>query len=302
MHVKKSGRWRRIRKSRFFYLMLFPIAIYFVLFNYYPLTLGIYSSFHNIRLLGGMQFTGLTNYTGIVQHPLYRQAFGNTLAVGIFTFILQFVWGLTIALLLNEIKKKTIKSAIQSVTYLPYLLSWSVVGGIWILALAPSGFINGFLELINGENFRRVVFMAEPSYARFIMVFTGAWKGAGYFAVLFLAAIVGMDPNIYEAAAIDGASRLRQMFSITLPCIVPTMKVVAMLSVMALLRNFDQIFVMMNASISDKVKNLLVLIYEQGIIQFNVGTATAAATVVLAATLLITSVVRKILKYDEIYS
>lgn len=80
------------------------------------------------------------------------------------------------------------------------------------------------------------------------------------------------------------------------------MKVIAVLTVMGILRNFDQIFVMMNASISDKVKNLLVLIYEQGIIQFNVGTATAAATVVLAATLLITSVVRKILKYDEIYS
>ncbi len=301
MNVKKSGRWRRIRKSRFFYLMLFPIAVYFVLFNYYPLALGIYSSFHNIRLLGGMQFTGLTNYTGIVQHPLYRQAFGNTLVVGIFTFFLQFVWGLTIALLLNEIKKKYIKSAIQSVTYLPYLLSWSVVGGIWILALAPSGFINGFLELINGENFRRVVFMAEPSYARFIMVFTGAWKGAGYFAVLFLAAIVGMDPNIYEAAAIDGASRLRQMFSITLPCIVPTMKVVTMLSVMALLRNFDQIFVMGNASIYDKVRNLLYLIYNEGIIKFKIGPATAAATLVLLVTILITFAVRKLIRYDETY-
>lgn len=281
--------------------MLLPIAAYFILFNYYPLALGVYSSFHNIKLLGNAQFVGLANYAEIIKHPLYRQAFGNTLSVGVFTFLLQFVWGITIALLLNEIKKKFVKSAIQSVTYLPYLLSWSVVGGIWILALAPSGFLNGLLELFSGEDFKRIVFMAEPSYARFIMVFTGAWKGAGYFAVLFLAAIVGMDPNIYEAAAIDGATRLRQMFSITLPCIVPTMKVVTMLSVMGLLRNFDQIFVMGNASIYDKVRNLLYLIYNEGIIKFRIGPATAAATLVLLATMIITFTVRKLIRYDETY-
>jgi putative aldouronate transport system permease protein len=133
------------------------------------------------------------------------------------------------------------------------------------------------------------------------MVFTGAWKGAGYFAVLFLAAIVGIDQSIYESAAIDGESRLRQMFYITLPNIVPTMKVVAMLSVMALLRNFDQIFVMGNASIYDKVRNLLYLIYNEGIIKFRIGPATAAATLVLLATLIITFAVRKLIRYDETY-
>jgi putative aldouronate transport system permease protein len=293
--------WKKVKKNRFIYLMLLPIAVYFILFNYYPLLLGFFSSFQNIKLIGGSQFVGLENYLAVVKHPLYRQAFENTLVVGVFTFLLQFVWGLLIALLLNEVKNKFIKSTIQSVTYLSYLLSWSVIGGIWILALAPSGFVNGLLELINGEDFKRIVFMAEPKYARFTMVFTGAWKTAGYYAVLFFASIIGIDQSIYESAAIDGASRLRQMFSITLPNIVPTMKVVTMLVVMGLLRNFDQIFVMGNASIYDKVRNLLYLIYNEGIIKFRIGQATAAATLVLLATLIMSYTVRKLIRYDETY-
>lgn len=133
------------------------------------------------------------------------------------------------------------------------------------------------------------------------MIFTGAWKGAGYYAVLFLAAIVGIDPAIYESASIDGASRLCQITRITIPNIVPTMKVVIVLGAMGVLRNFDQIYIMGTASILDKVRNLLYLIYTQGITQFKVGPATAAATLVLIGTLIISAVVRKVIRYDETY-
>lgn len=290
-----------IRKKRFIYLMMLPIVVYFTAFNYYPLALGIYSSFQEIRMIGGSRFVGMQNYQTVVTDPLYLQAFVNTLAVGVGTFLLQFAGGLTIALLLNEIKNKMMKSAVQSVTYLPYLLSWSVVGGIWVTAFSPSGIMNGLLELVKGPGYQVQAFMAEESLSRAIMVFTGAWKDSGYFAVLFLAAIVGIDPAIYEAATVDGATHLRQMLSVTLPSIVPTMKVVVMLSVMALLRNFDQIFVMGNSSIYDEVRTLLYLIYTEGIIKFKIGPATAAATLVLVATLLITFLVRKLVRYDETY-
>ena len=117
-----------------------------------------------------------------------------------------------------------------------------------------------------------------------------------------MASIVSVDETLYESARMDGATRLQQIRYVMIPAIVPTIKVVTVLSVMGILRNFDQIFVMMRSSVSDQVKNLLVLIYEQGILQFNVGTATAAATMVLLATGLITTIVKKILKYDEIYT
>ena len=169
------------------------------------------------------------------------------------------------------------------------------------MLFAPNGMVNGVLELLQGGNFQPIVFMSEPAFARAIMIFTGAWKGAGYYAVLFLAAIVAIDPSIYESAAIDGASRLRQMFQITVPNIVGTMKVVTMLGVMGLLRNFDQIFIMGKSTILDEVRNLLYLIYTEGITQFKIGNATAAATLVLLATLIITAIVRKLIRYDESY-
>lgn len=294
--MKKVWRYKEI------YLLLIPVLIYFLVFSYYPLILGVVKSFQKTMFLGNSEFVGFANYIEVFSDKQYKQAFVNSLVVGGGSFLLQFGWGLLIAVLLNEIRSKARRSVFQTVTYIPYLLSWSVVGGLWITMLSPTGTINGILKLIMGSEYSPMVFMAEEKFARIIMIFTGAWKGAGYFAALFLAAMVGIDTALYESARIDGATRMQQIRCITIPVIVPTMKVVAVLSVMGILRNFDQIFIMMNASISDKVKNLLVLIYEQGIVQFNIGTATAAATVVLVATMVISTVVKKLLKYDKIYS
>lgn len=288
----------RMRRYRFIYVLLLPVLAYFLIFSYYPMALGIFNSFREIKLLGGATFVGFKNYQTIFASPVYTQAFVNTLIVGAGTFLLQFAWGLVLALCLSELRHKLTRSFYQTVTYIPNLLSWSVVGSIWITLLSPNGLINGLLELIQGENFRTVVFMSERSFARFIMIFTGAWKGAGYYAALFLAAIVAIDPTLYEAASIDGASRFQQIVSITVPAVVPTLKTVTILGMMGLLRNFDQIFVMANSSIMDKVRNLLYLIYNDGIVQFKVGPASAAACVVLLATMVISFTVRKLIHYD----
>lgn len=293
--------WEKVKKYRFIYMMVAPIAIYFLVFSYYPLVLGLFKSFFDTKMMGGSVFVGFENYVSVLTSPLYQQAFVNSVVVGLFTFLLQFVWGVSIALILNEIKSKTTKRFVQSVTYIPYLLSWSIVGGIWIAIFSPHGLVNGVLELFANDAFRPIVFMSEPAFARAIMVFTGAWKGAGYFALLFLAAIVAVDKSVYEAAAIDGASRIRQIFSITVPSIIPTMKVVVVLSAMSLLRNFDQVFIMANPSTYDEVRNLLLLIFQDGITQYRIGLATAGATVVLIATMIISFAVRKITKYDDSY-
>lgn len=293
--------WKKVKRYRGIYLMLLPVLVYFLVFSYYPLVLGIINSFQKVKILGGSEFAGMDNYVNVTTSSTYQQALGNSLIVGIGTFLLQFVLGLVIALLLNEVKNKVARSLIQTVTYIPYLLSWAVVGGLWITIFSPTGMINGILEMFSSGDFQPIVFMSEPIFARGIMIFTGAWKGAGYFAALFLAAIVSLDASIYEAAQIDGASRLQQIMRITLPQIKPTMKIVTVLSAMGVLRNFDQIFIMGNPSINDKVQNLLVLIYNDGILKFDVGTATAAATLVLLVTMLISFVVRKLIGYDQAY-
>ncbi len=289
----------RMRRYRFIYVLLIPVLLYFLVFSYYPMLLGIVNSFREIKLLGGATFVGWENYQEIFSSPVYSQAFANTLIVGVGTFLVQFLWGLLLALALNELRHKFSRSFYQTVSYIPNLLSWSVVGSIWITLLAPNGLVNGFLELFAGDGFRPIVFMSERSLARGIMIFTGAWKGAGYYAALFLAAVISINPTLYEAASIDGASRFQQLMRITVPSLKPTLKIVTMLGVMGMLRNFDQIFVMANSSIMDQVRNLLYLIYNDGIVQFKVGPASAAACVVLVATMVISFTVRKLIGYDK---
>lgn len=290
---------KKIKRYKGIYLMLLPVVVYFLVFSYYPMALGVHDSFFEVKLLGGSKFVGLQNYQQVFSSKQYQQALINSLLIGCGTFLLQFVWGMVIAVGLNEIRSKIVKSFLQTVTYIPYLLSWAVVGGLWITIFSPTGMINGILKLINGADFKPIVFMAEPAFARAIMIFTGAWKGAGYYAALFLAAIVSLDGSLYEAARIDGATRIQQILKVTIPQLKPTMKTVTVLGAMSVLRNFDQIFIMGNASISEKVQNLLVLIYNDGILNFDVGIATAAATLVLIATMVISFTVKRLLHYGQ---
>ena len=290
----------KLRRYRFIYLMMLPVLAYFLIFSYYPMALGVYNSFREIKLLGAASFAGWKNYQTIFSSPVYTQAFVNTVVVGAGKFALQFLWGLALAVFLNELRLRVMRSAFQTVSYVPYLLSWSVVGSIWITLLSPNGLVNGLLRVIQGDAYRKIVFMSERNYVRAIMIFTGAWKDAGYTAALFLAAIVSINPVLYEAASIDGATRLQQIRHILIPSITPTVKVVVVLGMMGLLRNFDQIFVMANSSILDKVRNLLYLIYNEGIVQFKIGPASAAACVVLLATMVISFTVRRLVHYDQL--
>ncbi len=292
---------KKMRRYTIIYIMLIPVVIYFIVFSYYPLALGIYNSFMESKLLGNAKFVGLNNYKEVLKDSLYSQAFINTIVVGVGTFIFQFGAALLISLCINELKNKYAKSAVQSAAYLPYMISWAIVGGMWIKLLSPTGLVNGIFSFFIGDSYNPLVFMAEIKYSRMIMILTGAWRGAGYYAVLLLAAIVSIDQSIYEAAAIDGASRLKQIIYITIPNLVPTMKVITVLGSMQLLRNFDQIFIMGNSTTFDKVRNLLMLVYEQGVINFKIGVATAGATLVLIATFIISFIVRKLTKYDENY-
>lgn len=299
MLTKKSLLFRKIAKNHFFYIMLLPIVLYFIVFNYYPLILGFFSSFQEVGLLGNSTFVGIDNYITVWNHPAFRQSISNTLIVGILSSALQLALALVLALMINEIRIKLFRSAIQTVTYLPYLLSWAIVGGIWMNLLSPSGFINNVLRLISETGFQPIVFMAEERFARSIIVLTSGWKYAGYYAVLLLAAIVSIDQSVYEAASIDGASRFRQIRAITIPNIVPTIKIVTMLASMGLLRNFDQIYIMSRASIDDKIRNMLRWVFYQGIERFQIGLATAAATFILLATIILTFIVRKVVRYDQ---
>lgn len=276
--------------------MILPIFLYFLIFSYYPLVKGFVISLQDFRLIGDRPFIGLQNYLNVLTDPFFWRAVKNTIMIGGGILAIGFVSPLVVALSLNEVLKPAFKKLTQMVIYLPHLFSWVVVGGIWIFVLSPDvGLVNNVIQWLG---FEKIHFFAKQNYAKPIMIFTSVWKDMGYICIIYLASIISINPTLYEAAKIDGANRWHQVRYITIPQLVPTMKVVFLLNMMGILRIFDQIFVMKNPSIARDVDVLMIYTYEKGILNFEMGTATAAAFLVIFITLLLVMMTRRLIRFD----
>lgn len=276
---------REMRRSRALYLMLLPVLLYFSIFTYWPMVRGFIMSMQDVRLAGDSLFIRLENYRAAFGTPLFWRALRNTLAIGGGTLIVGFVTQVAMALLLNEIYQRSVKRLAQTAVYLPHLFSWVVVGGIWISLLSPdSGLVNAMLRAVGLDP---IPFMTREPLTWPIFIFTGVWKSAGYGAIIYLAAITRIDPQLYEAASIDGADRWQQTLNITLPGLYSTMVVVFLLNMMGVLRIFDQSFVMTNPAIFARGDVLMTYTHRVGILQFKFGYASAVAFIVVFFTFLL---------------
>jgi putative aldouronate transport system permease protein len=294
---RKNRRLRRkLWQYKSIYLMILPVFAYFAIFTFYPLGLGLVQSFQKFRLIGSASFIGFANYENVLADPIFRNSFVNSVVVGTVSLLINLTVALVLTVSVNEVRQKLGKSVIQTVTFLPYLFSWTVVGGMWLLILSHNGMVN---ELLAKLGFERATFFTSSAWGRPVILFTNAWKQAGYFTVLLLASVVSIDPTIYEAARIDGASRMRQVRYIIVPQVWPTIKTLLVLGATGVLRNFDQVLIMNRPATKDSIRTLLLYIYEEGITKMRIGPATAAATVVMVTTLIITIVVRRLAKYDQ---
>ncbi|WP_029422810.1 ABC transporter permease subunit [Alicyclobacillus macrosporangiidus] len=288
---------RSLRKHASLYLMILPALLFFVVFTYYPLVLGVDISLQDFHIIGTRAFVGLQNYVTVLTDPTFWAVLQNTVILGAGILVLGFIAPIVVALSLNEVIHTVAKKTAQMVIYIPHLFSWVVVGGIWIYLLSPDdGLVNIALQALGAHP---INFLADGTWARLVMILTAVWKDVGFNCILYLAAIVGISPSLYEAARIDGANRWHQVRYVTLPQLVPTMKVVLMLMVMGVLRTFDQIYIMRNAAIEPKVDVLMTYVFDKGITEFQMGVASAASILVLIMTLALTMVVRKVIRYDE---
>ena len=287
---------RKIWQYKAIYMMVIPVFVYFAIFTFYPLILGFVQSFQKVRLIGAPTFVGTANYKATLGDPIFIRSLRNSVVVGSVSLFINLAVSVVLTISVNEIRNSFAKSAIQTVTFLPYLFSWTVVGGMWLQILAHSGMVNGFL---NSLGLARLPFFTSPAWGRPVILFTNAWKQAGYFTVLLLASVVSIDPSIYEAARIDGATRMKQIRWIIIPQIWPTVKTLLVLGATGVLRNFDQVLIMNRPATKDSIRTLLLYIYEEGITKMKIGTATSAATVVLIITFVITVITRRLAKYDQ---
>ncbi len=283
------------RRARVLYLLVLPAVVYFAIFSFFPIASGAVISFEHFQFIGPTTFAGLANYKEVFTTPGFWQAFLNTLLLSLGNVTLTAVVPMIIALSLNEVRFKFGKRFVQSIIYTPYLFSWVVVGGIWIFLLSPSGgMVNSVLSVFG---IKPIYFLAQTSLARPILIGVNLWKQMGYVCIIYLASVAAINPELYEAAMIDGAGGFKRAVYITVPALVSTLKVVLLLNVMGALQIFDQVYVMRNDVIAPKVDVLMYYVYVQGLNQFRIGYAAAVSVFIFLITLTITLLTRHFTRY-----
>ena len=288
---------RNMRKHRFLYLLFLPIAAYFALFSYYPFVKGIIMSFQANRLIGKRPFVGLQNYATVIADADFIRSIVNSLVIGLADLALYFLLSLLLALMINELVRRLAQKTVQTIAYLPYLFAWSVIGGIWVLIFHNKGIVNHLAALIG---MKPVYFLSESGWSRPLVIGMGVWRSIGYYALLYIVAIFGISPSLYEAAQIDGASRFKLIRRIIVPSLYDTMKVMIVLLAIGVLTHFDEMYVMQNSVNKSHIMTLLLYIFETGILKFKMGIATAGAALVMIGTLVLVWVIRKLVRYDTI--
>ncbi|TVY01067.1 sugar ABC transporter permease [Paenibacillus cremeus] len=256
--------------------MIVPGLLFFVIFKYIPLA-GSVIAFQNytpFKGITGSDFIGLAHFEQLFSYPEFYRVLRNTLLISLYQIIFGFPAPLILALLLNEIRKVFVKRIMQTVLYVPHFLSWVILGGMMISLLSPdSGLVN---HILNAFGLKSVFFMQQPEYFRSIVVLSGIWKEVGWGTIIYLAALTGVNPELYEAAEVDGASKLRQVFSVTIPALLPTIMVLLLLKIGHILDlGFEQIYVLLNPLVKEAGDILDTYIYEVGLLSGKYSYTTA---------------------------
>ena len=241
---KHPGRtWRR---HKGLILMILPCLAFFAVFHYTPMT-GVIIAFKDFTMSKGILGSpgvGFDNFRRLFASSDFPNALRNTIVISLLRLTFGFFAPIILALMLNEVRVSWYKRTIQTVTYIPHFLSWVILGGIFLMMFSLRGPVN---MAINSVGFGSVEFLTKDAWFLFTLIVTGIWQAAGYGAVIYLAALAGISPDLYEAAVVDGAGRWRQTVHVTLPCLVPTIITLFILNLGHILNaGFDQIYNMYN--------------------------------------------------------
>lgn len=246
-------------------LIALPGLLHFFIFKYIPLA-GNIIAFQDYNLFTGFlrsPFVGLKHFIYMFHYPEFFTVLRNSLKLGIFSIVFGFPAPLILALLINEIRLSWFKRTAQTMLYLPHFLSWIIVGGMFTDLLSQSGIANTVLSKFGIEP---ISFLTEPQYFYGIVISSGIWKETGWSMIIYLAAITGINPNLYEAAMVDGAGRWRRMWSITIPSLMPAIVVLLLLRVGHILdANVEQVLFFLNPLVRDVGEVFDTYVYRVGL-------------------------------------
>lgn len=264
------------RKTWPFHVLLLPALVLCIVFQYIPL-FGAVIAFQDYEPWLGIKnspWVGLDHFRYLFTYPDGKQVIWNTLIISGFKLFVNLIIPVVFALLLNEVRKTYFKRVVQTLVYLPHFLSWVILGGILIDILSTEGGIVN--RILNSFDIPSIFFLGDGEWFRFTVVLSDVWKEFGFSAIIFLATLVGINPALYEAAEIDGASRWQQVISISVPLIMPIIIVVATLSLGRILdAGFDQILNLYNPLVYSHGDIIDTFVYREGLNngQFSFGTA-----------------------------
>ena len=290
----------QIKKYLPFYVMFLPIMLLFIMLCYVPMV-GILLALTEFTPFSGPTFIGLANFRELMVNPMFLSAFKNTLFLSITNLFLGVFLAVCVSILLNEIKNLLFKRVIQTIIYLPHFMSWVVVASIFTLLLSPQrGAVNSLLELFGIES---VYFLISSKWWTPVYLFIMRWKETGWMTIIFFAALAGINPELYEAAMIDGAGRWRKMISITFPLLMTTIMIVIILNLARILNLFESVFVLQNDVVLDRAEVIQTYVFKVGLRRSDYGFATAVGlfkSIISLCLVLITNKVSKMIRGEAI--
>jgi putative aldouronate transport system permease protein len=267
---------RQIWEHRMVYLLLLPGLLFFLVFKYGPLYYAqiAFKDFKPVSGVEGSPWIGLKNFETFINSYYFGQLMSNTIIISIAKLIFGIPPAIILALALAETRFLKLGRLVQTISYLPHFLSWVVMFGILLALLSPSeGLVNQPIVSAGGSP---IAFLTSPDWFRAVVVSSDIWKETGWGAIIYLAALLAIDPTLYEAAAIDGASRLRKIWHISLPSIVEVIVLVTLLRLGNILdAGFSQIFVLYSLPVYSVGDVIDTWVYRQGILNFQFGLAAA---------------------------
>lgn len=221
----------------------------------------------------GSDWIGFKHFLFMFKNPSFISVFKNTLVLGVLKLVIGFPLPIIFAIFLNELRQVKFKKTVQTVSYLPHFLSWIILGGMFFQIFSIDGPINAVIDLIGGN---KISFLTDPNWFRVVLVSTYVWKTMGWNSIIYIAGLSGIDPELYEAAMIDGAGRFKRMLHITLPCLAPVVTVMLILAAGQIIKDdFDQIFNLYNPAVYKTADVISTYVYRQGLEQLNYSYAAA---------------------------
>lgn len=266
---------RDFMRNKYIYMMAIPMIVYYILFHYQPMYGAIiaFKNFSPARGILGSPWAGFTHFESFFNGVYFWRVLRNTLLINVYNLMFGFPAPIVLALLLNEIRHNVFKRTVQTVSYLPHFISIMVVCGMIIDFTSSDGIINDIVAMFGGE---RATLLLKPELFRTIYVGTNIWQEVGWGSIIYLAALTSIDPQLYQAATIDGASRWKQLWNITIPGIMPTIVILLILRIGQMMNvGFEKIILLYNPNTYETADVISSFVYRKGLLEFNYSYSAA---------------------------